>query len=110
MLALVGNCFHFRSLYSPLGCVVGSPSRDGMIGSLTFRQYPTDLVRIICEKCGRAGQYRKATLIERLGLRSLCQNYGMRSPSASGAESSAMRAECITLRWTNQPSVRRYSC
>jgi hypothetical protein len=38
-----------------------------MIGSLTFRQYPTDLVRIICEKCGRAGQYRKATLIERFG-------------------------------------------
>lgn len=36
-------------------------------GSLTLAEHPTDLVRIACDKCGRAGQYHKATLIERYG-------------------------------------------
>jgi len=36
-------------------------------GSLQLREYPADLVRLCCEKCGRAGQYRKANLIERYG-------------------------------------------
>jgi len=34
-------------------------------GSLLLREYPTDLVRLSCEKCGRSGQYRKQKLIER---------------------------------------------
>src|SRR5262245_27416124 len=38
-----------------------------MTGSLTLSEYPGDLVRLSCEKCGRAGQYRKQTLIERYG-------------------------------------------
>ena len=38
-----------------------------MTGSLTLAQYPTALVRLRCDKCGRAGQYRKRTLIERYG-------------------------------------------
>jgi hypothetical protein len=29
--------------------------------------YPADMVRLTCTKCGRAGQYRKQTLIERYG-------------------------------------------
>ena len=36
-------------------------------GSLQLREYPADLVRLACEKCGRAGQYRKENLIERYG-------------------------------------------
>jgi hypothetical protein len=36
-------------------------------GSLQLREYPTDLVRLACEKCGRSGQYRKQNLIERYG-------------------------------------------
>ncbi len=35
--------------------------------SLTLAEHPADLVRPACEKCGRSGQYRKATLIERFG-------------------------------------------
>lgn len=38
-----------------------------MNGSLTLSEYPGDLVRLTCEKCGRAGQYRKAKLIEQFG-------------------------------------------
>jgi hypothetical protein len=36
-------------------------------GSLQLREYPTDLVWLSCEKCGRAGQYRKQNLIARYG-------------------------------------------
>ena len=36
-------------------------------GSLQLREYPADVVRLACEKCGRAGQYRKQNLIERYG-------------------------------------------
>jgi hypothetical protein len=38
-----------------------------MNGSLLLVEYPGDLVRLSCEKCGRSGQYRKQTLIERYG-------------------------------------------
>ena len=38
-----------------------------MTGSLTLSEYPGDMVRLSCEKCGRSGQYRKQTLIERYG-------------------------------------------
>ena len=38
-----------------------------MAGSLQLRDYPSEIVRLSCEKCGRAGQYRKQTLIERYG-------------------------------------------
>jgi hypothetical protein len=37
-------------------------------GSLQLHEYPADLVRLACEKCGRAGQYRKPNLIERYGV------------------------------------------
>ena len=33
--------------------------------SLRLSEYPTELVRLSCEKCGRSGQYRKQKLIER---------------------------------------------
>jgi len=36
-------------------------------GSLQLREYPGDLVRLSCAKCGRSGQYRKQSLIERYG-------------------------------------------
>ena len=35
--------------------------------SLQLREYPAPIVRLSCEKCGRAGQYRKQNLIERFG-------------------------------------------
>jgi hypothetical protein len=38
-----------------------------MRGSLTLAEHPGDVVRLTCEKCGRNGQYRKQTLIERYG-------------------------------------------
>ena len=38
-----------------------------MNGSLTLSEHPGDLVRLRCEKCGRAGRYRKRALIERYG-------------------------------------------
>jgi hypothetical protein len=38
-----------------------------MAGALTLWTYPLDLVRISCERCGRAGRYGRAGLIERFG-------------------------------------------
>jgi hypothetical protein len=38
-----------------------------MNGSLQLREYPAEMVRLSCEKCGRSGQYRKQNLIERFG-------------------------------------------
>jgi hypothetical protein len=38
-----------------------------MTGSLTLSEYPGDLVRLSCEKCGRSGQYRNQKLTERYG-------------------------------------------
>jgi hypothetical protein len=38
-----------------------------MNGSLQLFEYPSEMVRLSCEKCGRSGQYRKQTLIERYG-------------------------------------------
>jgi hypothetical protein len=38
-----------------------------MNGSLQLSEYPGDMVRLFCEKCGRSGQYRKQKLIERYG-------------------------------------------
>jgi len=36
-------------------------------GSLQLHEYPGETVRLSCEKCGRAGQYRKQNLNERYG-------------------------------------------
>ena len=38
-----------------------------MSGSLQLRDYPADLVRLSCAKCGRKGHYRKQNLIARYG-------------------------------------------
>jgi len=36
-------------------------------GSLQLYENPTNVVRLSCEKCGRAGQYPKRNLIARYG-------------------------------------------
>ena len=36
-------------------------------GSLTITDHPTDPIEIDCQKCGRTGRYRKATLIDKYG-------------------------------------------
>jgi hypothetical protein len=38
-----------------------------MTGSLRLRDYPGETVRLACDKCGRAGKYRKRKLIEQFG-------------------------------------------
>jgi len=38
-----------------------------MTGSLQLRAYPSEIVRLSFDKCGRAGQYRKQNLIDRYG-------------------------------------------
>ena len=35
--------------------------------SLTISDHPTDPIETGCQKCGRHGRYRKATLIEKYG-------------------------------------------
>jgi hypothetical protein len=36
--------------------------------ALTLSNYPHDLVRLACDRCGRAGQYRRETLIQRFDV------------------------------------------
>ncbi len=36
-------------------------------GSIKLRDYPHEMVRFMCKKCGRMGQYRKQHLINRYG-------------------------------------------
>lgn len=36
-------------------------------GAWSLREWPLSLVRVACAKCGRAGQYHTAKLIERYG-------------------------------------------
>jgi hypothetical protein len=36
-------------------------------GSLSLAEYPAVMVRLKCWKCGRSGQYLKATLIDKYG-------------------------------------------
>ena len=38
-----------------------------MTGSIKLCDYPGDIVRLACEKCGRKGQYRKQKLIKQFG-------------------------------------------
>jgi len=38
-----------------------------MNSSLQLFEYPGDIVRLSCEKCGRAGRYRKQKLTDRYG-------------------------------------------
>ena len=37
-------------------------------GSLTIADHPTDPIEIDCQKCGRHGRYKKATLVEKYGI------------------------------------------
>jgi hypothetical protein len=36
-------------------------------GAWTLGEYPLPMVRVSCAKCGRAGQYRTTTLLDRYG-------------------------------------------
>ena len=36
-------------------------------GSLTPGTYPSDIVTVQCDECGRIGRYRRQTLIDRFG-------------------------------------------
>lgn len=38
-----------------------------MTGSIMLSDHPGETVRLVCDKCGRAGQYRKQKLIEQFG-------------------------------------------
>ena len=41
------------------------PRSAMMVGSLQLRDYPGEIVRLSCPKCGHSGQYRKQHLIGR---------------------------------------------
>jgi hypothetical protein len=71
-----------------------------MNGSLQLSEYPGDMVRLSCEKCGRSGQYRKQKLIERYGA-------DMRLPICGRKlHSAGVRAKCMTPAWFVMSSLR----
>lgn len=65
------------------------------MGALKVCDYPGEMVRFMCKKCGRMGQYRKQHLIDRFGsdvtLSDLrvkianCEENG-KTPDACGAQ------------------------
>ncbi len=58
-------------------------------GALTLSTYHRSMVEIVCQKCGRAGRYRRSGLIERHGpditlpdllrVMAQCERYGSAS-------------------------------
>jgi hypothetical protein len=46
--------------------VYGDLAMQAMKGS-SLAEYPGDIIRLSCSKCGRSGQYKKQNLIERYG-------------------------------------------
>jgi hypothetical protein len=55
--------------------------RDDLPTSVLLRDYPFEMVRLACTRCGRRGQYRKSTLLARFG-----PNYGLVSMRLDLAE------------------------
>jgi hypothetical protein len=62
-------------------------------GSLQLREYPAETVRLSCQKCGRAGQYRKQNLIAATEVIFGCRICARRFPSAS------VTVRCMTPAW-----------
>jgi hypothetical protein len=50
-----------------LGPMIDSTPASRRRGSFSLAEYPGDMVRLVCTRCGRHGQYRKTTLLERYG-------------------------------------------
>jgi hypothetical protein len=57
-----------------------------MTGSLPLRDYPGEIVRLSCAKCGRAGHYRKQNLIEHYGRDIRLPDLREEIASAAGSE------------------------
>ena len=75
-----------------------------MNGSLRLFEYPGDIVRLSCEKCGRSGQYRKQKLIERYGADMRLPD--LREEIAQCSRQSKMRDGCMVRFVDLVPSVR----
>jgi hypothetical protein len=68
-----------------------------MIGFLQLREYPGEIVRLSCTKCGRAGQYRKQNLIDRYGAEIPLPN--LREEIAQCERRGLMHDACMTPAW-----------
>jgi len=92
-----------RRLGSPLVSTRGGPlvtARciiSSMTGSLQLRDYPGDMVRLSCEKCGRSGQYRKQTLIECYGADLRLPDLREELHRAGVMDKCMMPVRCVTL-------------
>jgi hypothetical protein len=86
--------------------------RDDLPTSVLLRDYPFEMVRLACTRCGRRGQYRKSTLLARFG-----PDYGLVSmrldlseglPEDTGTEHPrALRRVLPGLGWTMSRSTNR---
>jgi hypothetical protein len=66
-------------------------------GSRSLGEFPLDVVRIDCERCGRAGRYSLARLIERFGS------------DAAGPDVLMELASCERRRDFSQPCGARFT-
>jgi len=66
-----------------------------MNGSLQLSEYPGDMVRLSCEKCGRSGQYRKQKLIERYGADIRLPDLREEIAQCSGVDGCTTPAWCV---------------
>ena len=63
--------------------------RDDLPAGVLLRDYPFEMVRLACTRCGRRGQYRKSTLLARFGPN--CRLVSMRLDLAEGCPRSGRR-------------------
>jgi hypothetical protein len=77
-----------------------------MNGSLQLREYPGDIVRLSCEKCGRSGHYRKQKLIERYGADMRLPDLRERIAQCRRQSQSTTPAWFVTLIWCPRPISR----
>jgi hypothetical protein len=73
------------------------PQAPRRIGSHSLGEFPLDVIRIECERCGRAGRYAKARLIERFGA------------DAAGPDVLTELAQCERRKDFSRPCGARYT-
>jgi hypothetical protein len=76
-----------------------------MNGSLQLSEYPFDMVRLPCGKCGRAGQYRKQTLLNTTVPIFDCLIGGRKLRSANVMGKHTMPAWLVMWIWSLRPGL-----
>ena len=80
-----------------------------MTGSIKLRNHPDEMVRLACDRCGRAGQYRKENLLAQFGPDIALPDLRHEIARCERHRKPAMPAPFISSDWRGEcPSRRRH--